>query len=136
MTTRIDASMVFLRLELLPEIGGLADGDDAVLADRYRAIGDDLPILVEREQSAVLDQDIDTICHSCASTRWMVHSPLPWSPALSDRRERRRNQYAAFHFHDDVGRLLEIVLPFRIGSKLCAPPLALGQRFVSPQWTI
>src|SRR5262249_42556849 len=53
--------------------------------------------------------------------------------ALLNRRERRGNEYAAFHSHDDVGRVFEIVLPVWVGGKQRPPALALGQRFVSPQ---
>src|SRR4051794_27999445 len=62
-----------LALELLPQVGGLADGGDAVLADRDRAVGDDLAPAVEREQRPVLDQNIDVLDHCLISSYKRSH---------------------------------------------------------------
>ena len=53
--------------ELSPHIRRLADGGDAVLAYGYRSVGDYLAILVEREQNAVLYQNISMLHHSLGS---------------------------------------------------------------------
>src|SRR5205823_3594882 len=51
----------FARLEPLAMARRLADRDDALLAYGDRAVSDDLALLVEGEQSPVLDQGIDIL---------------------------------------------------------------------------
>ena len=41
------------------QIGGLTDRHDAILGDGDCAVGEDVPLRIESEQSAMLDQNID-----------------------------------------------------------------------------
>ena len=104
------------------QIGRLADRDDAVLADRDRAVGDDVPIFVESEHNAVLDQDIDIFHYGLVSGA----SANALSYLIGENGAGIKN--AGFHFQNDVRRLLEITLPFRVRGQQGPAPFALGER--------